>query len=515
MILTFNVRSHENDWEIISSHEVTVAKYTIPSQSLTSVDYYNVEGRVAKCSFYQQDTDIVNILLHNLSFYIHPVTDALTTIECILFDEVLNKTVFTGLLASNFNYDDLYQSFEDLEIYDGTQMLIKYWLPYCYNESIYRVIGSGFDELISASLFDNDYSIIPENERVVKMFPYVIEKDYQDDLQAGRFVTDFNLGYAQMFLDYQDGMTPEEFYQDLYISDIGNDLNNLKFFVRKSNAYFVQIDYNKTQLVTCFYTYRYFKQTLNPNPALTPVEKITETIYVRVYEINSLGEIETVNEINQEDLDFLTYGENAENIGELTYQNRLSSQNRLYDTYYLNLGYQESKGPLISNYAGDSVALIPGEWTILFTGTYFINDLIIPFSPENIKLFKALLLTNNLGIYSKDDGTLVIKSKYNNSGTTQELNSNNIRTSYIALSDTELKNEDLEIFINSGQVIEYVREGYLQSVISAKKGKQIITANETIDVGDAVNIDGKRYYITSKDRYKNYPFITYKGRGEN
>lgn len=516
MILTLKALDQSNSWSVLSEHEIQLTEYSIPAQSLTSVNYFNVEGRTATCSFNTSDTDVVGLLISSLDRYIHSVSDDLTTIQGEIYDEVLDKIVFTGFLGSVFDYDDYYQSFENIEIYDSVQMLIKYWLPWCYESSIYRVIGITFNSLLSASLFDNDYTLIPESSRINnKMFPYEIVKRYQDNLQIGQSVQDLLLTTLDIFLDWQDGMTADEFYNDVYLSNSGDPFNNRKFYVRKSNMYFIALDNGGVQLNVCLYEYIYYKTTVNYQPNIPQQEYISEKIQVQTYIINNYGEIETDIDIDESNILTLIYGNQSEDYGETAYNNRVSSQSRLYDTYYLNMGFIEAKNPLIANFDGDSVASIPGDWNVFFTGTAFLNTFSIENNPKNIDVLKGLLLSGNIGMFSSLSGEIIFDNKFKNTGASVSLNIEDIRSSYIREETGSVDEEDLEVFTNSNQVIEFIRKSYIPDISKANKTKQIITQNGEIEIGTFVYIGNKVYYILKKDFYSNYPFTTYKGKGNS
>lgn len=516
MILRLKALDQNNSWAVLSEHEIQLSECSIPAQSLTSINYFNVEGRTATCSFNTSDTEIIGLLISSLNSYIHSVSDDLTTIQGEIYDEVLDKIVFTGFLGSFFDYDDYYQTFENIEIYDSVQMLIKYWLPWCYDSSIYRVIGTTFDSLLSASLFDNDYWAIPESQRINnKMFPYEIIKRYQDNLQIGQNVQDLLLTTLDIFLDWQDGMTEEEFYADAYISNAGDPFNNQKFYVRKSNMYLIPIGTQSAQLNVCLYEYTYHKTTVNYQPGYPFLEYISEKIQVQTYIINSYGEIEL--DINTDESNMLTliYGDQSEDYGEMVYNNRVSSSSRLYDTYYLNSGFIEAKNPLLASFSGDSVAAIPGDWNVFFTGTAFLNTFTVGWYPKNIDVLKGLLLSGNIGMFSSLSGEIIFDNKFRSVGASIYLDIEEVRSRYIREETGSIDEKDLDVFENNDQVIGFIRKSYLPEISKANKTKEFITQNGEIEIGSFIYIGSKIYYILKKDLYANYPFTTYKGKGNS
>ena len=184
-------------------------------------------------------------------------------------------------------------------------------------------------------------------------------------------------------------MTEEEFYADAYISNAGDPFNNQKFYVRKSNMYLIPIGTQSAQLNVCLYEYTYHKTTVNYQPGYPFLEYISEKIQVQTYIINSYGEID----INTDESNMLTliYGDQSEDYGEMVYNNRVSSSSRLYDTYYLNSGFIEAKNPLLASFSGDSVAAIPGDWNVFFTGTAFLNTFTVGWYPKKYRRIKGIV----------------------------------------------------------------------------------------------------------------------------
>ena len=73
MILRLKALDQNNSWAVLSEHEIQLSECSIPAQSLTSINYFNVEGRTATCSFNTSDTEIIGLLISSLNSYIQLV----------------------------------------------------------------------------------------------------------------------------------------------------------------------------------------------------------------------------------------------------------------------------------------------------------------------------------------------------------------------------------------------------------------------------------------------------------
>ncbi len=47
MILRLKALDQNNSWAVLSEHEIQLSECSIPAQSLTSINYFNVERRYA------------------------------------------------------------------------------------------------------------------------------------------------------------------------------------------------------------------------------------------------------------------------------------------------------------------------------------------------------------------------------------------------------------------------------------------------------------------------------------